>query len=60
VPDASGCSDLPDPLRDPPGELEAGGEPVDHHVEEVLLALRDLERFQREPGEEFPVDRSDG
>jgi len=56
----SECSDLPDPLRDPPGELGAASEPVDHHVEELLMALRDLERFQREAGEEFPADRSDG
>ncbi len=43
----TGCSDLPDPT---PCEdaTAAGGEPIDHHVEELLLAFNDLERQRRQ------------
>ena len=39
----SGCFDLPDPW---PDELAPAAEsaPVDHHVEELLLALSKLQR----------------
>ena len=42
------CADGPSPPSQPPGDSPAArSEPVDHHVEELLLAFRKLERTPR-------------
>ena len=43
------CADGPGPPSQPPGDSPAArSEPVDHHVEELLLAFGKLERTQRQ------------
>lgn len=54
----SGCFDLPDPVPDDIAPA-ADSAPVDHHVEELLLALTELQRRRRAHGNLLPPDLSD-
>ena len=56
----SGRMDLPDPPDDTPGEpVPAASVPVDHHLEELLLALSDLGRSQQAADLDVSTDQWD-